>query len=92
MIWPPLLLGLSWGRRKRRFRLWLPLFLVWLPFVLFALVMAPLVVLASALLWPLGWGRTVLLAGPLLFGVFCSLRGLEINVEGPSGEFSLSFR
>ena len=64
MIWPPSLLGFHIGSVKRGFRLWLPLFLVWPPFVLAALAMFPLVFLLALLLWPIGLGRTLLLAGP----------------------------
>ncbi len=81
MIWPPSLLGLRIGNAKRGFGLWLPLFLVWPPFVLAALAMFPLVLLLALLLWPLGRGRTLLLTGPWFFRMFCAMRGLVIDVN-----------
>ena len=81
MIWPPSLLGIRIRSVKRRFGLWLPLFLVWPPFFLAALAMFPLVFLLALLLWPFGRGRTLLLAGPWFFRMFCALRGLVIDVN-----------
>ena len=81
MIWPPSLLGFRIRNTNVRFGIWLPLFLVWPLFILAALAMLPLVLLLSLLLWPSGWGRTVLMTGPWLFRMFCALRGVEIDVE-----------
>jgi hypothetical protein len=59
---------------------------------LLALALSPLVVILAALLWPTGWGRPLLLAGPSIFKLFCSLRGLQIDVEGPSEHLIIAFR
>ena len=92
MIWPPSVLRVKIRSRNRRFTLWLPLFLVWpLGFALVA-ILAPFVLVLAALLWPLGWARPLLLTGPLLFRLFCSLRGLEVNVEKSSEQVLISFR
>lgn len=80
MIWPPSLLGFRVRNEKKGFVLWRPLFLIWPPFVLVALAMFPLVLLLALLLWPTGWSRTLLLAGPWFFRMFCALRGLAIDV------------
>ena len=92
MMWPPSLLRLRIRNGKRRFGLWLPLFLVWPPVVLFALALFPFLLVLAAILWRKGWGRPVLLAGPLFFGLFCSLRGLMIEVKSPSGQVYIAFR
>ena len=81
MIWPPSLLRFWIRIEKRRFGLWLPVFLMWPLFLVAALAMLPLVILLSILLWPSGWGRTMLFTGPWLFRMFCALRGVEIDVE-----------
>ena len=81
MIWPPSLLGFRIRNANRGVGLWLPLFLVWPPFVLAALALLPLVFLLSLLLWPSGWGRTMLLTGPWFFRMFCALRGLVIDIK-----------
>ncbi len=92
MIWPPSVLRVKLRSRDRRFTLWLPLFLVWpLVFALLA-ILGPFVLVLAILVWPLGWGRPLLLTGPLLFRLFCSLRGLEVNVEKPSEQVLISFR
>ena len=81
MMWPPSLLGFRIRGVKKGFGLWLPLFLVWPPFLLAALAIFPLVLLLALLLWPFGRGRTLLLAGPWFFRMFCALRGLVIDVK-----------
>jgi len=57
-----------------------------------AIVLAPLVLLAALILWPLGWGKPLLLSGPMLFGVFCALRGLEVNLDRGSRLTQISFK
>ena len=81
MIWQPTLLDIRIGGVNSGFRFWLPLFLVWPPFMLVALAFYPLVILMALLLWPLGWGKTMLLTGPWLFRMFCALKGLAIDVK-----------
>lgn len=83
MIWPPSLLRVQIRNSDKRFGLWLPLLIIWPPLLLPGLALAPLVILLALLLWPLHLGRTLILSGPLLFRLFCALRGLEIAVERP---------
>ena len=92
MIWPPSLLGISIRLEKRVFGLWLPLFLAWPLLVIAAVVMLPLVLLLSLLLWPSGWGRTVLLTGPWFFRMFCALRGLVIDVKSGASRIYIVLR
>ena len=89
---PPSLLRVRVQNSKRRFGLWLPLFLIWPLVVLFALALFPLVLVLAALLWRKGWGRPVLLAGPTFFRLFCALRGLVVNVEDGSQQVYIAFR
>ncbi len=92
MIWPPSLLGIRIGGVDSGFRLWLPLFLIWPPFLLMALALFPLVLLLSLFLWPLGWGRTMLLTGPWFFRMFCALRGLVIDVKSGTNQVYIVIR
>lgn len=92
MIWPPSVLRVRFGSSNRRVGLWVPLFLVWPPFALFVLALVPIILVLSALLWPVGWSRPLLRAGPLLFGLFCSLRGLSIDVTGKRGQVYVAIR
>ncbi len=92
MTYPPSVLRVRVDGHDRRFRLWLPLCVLWPPVLLLALLVSPLVVVAAAIMWPRGWGRTVLLAGPHAFRLFCSLRGLEIRVRDSSEDVLIAFR
>ena len=91
MTFPPSTLRLQVRSDDRNIRLWLPLFLLWPLALLAALVLAPLVVAAAIILWPRGWGRPLLLAGPLLLNLLFSLRGLRIRVDGASERVFISF-
>lgn len=92
MTYPPSVLRVRVEGRDRRFRLWLPLFALWPPVLLIGLLLSPLVVVAAAVTWPRGWGRTVLLGGPHAFRLFCSLRGLEVRVRDDSETVLVSIR
>jgi hypothetical protein len=88
---PPLLMRLGiYGRR--RFSLWLPLFLLWPLAAAVAIVLAPLVLLAALIFRPLVWGKLALLSGPMFFGVLCALRGLELDLNLGSRLLHISFK
>lgn len=92
MIFPPSILQLSIRREGHRIGLSLPLVLIWPVFLVLALAIVPLVLVAAAVLWPIGWGRSLLLAGPAVFRIFCSLRGLEVNLQDESQIVYVRFR
>ncbi len=92
MIFPPSILRLRIRDKERRFGLWLPLIFIWPVFLVLALILAPLVLVTAAVLWPLGWGRPLLLAGPVIFRIICSLRGLEVNVQDGAQVVYVRFR
>lgn len=92
MMRPPSLLRLRIRNGKRRFGLLLPLFVVWPPLVIIALALLPLVLALSALLWPTGLGKPLLLAGPRFFGILCSLRGLIIDVQSASDHVYIALK
>jgi hypothetical protein len=72
----------------RGFGLWLPLFLM-LPLALVALIMlSPLILVTTVILWPSGWGKRAWLGLRASVELFCSMRGLSIDVQ--SGRQSLS--
>ena len=91
MTLPPSILRLRMRTRDRRFGLWFPIIAVWPLAALLILVASPLVVIFAIILWPVGWGKPLLLAVPLLVRLFCALRGLEIRVEKPSEQVFISF-
>ena len=92
MIWPPSVLRVRIRSSKRRFGLWLPLFLFWPPVLALALALFPIVLVLAILLWPTGRGRPLLLSGPAFFQLFCALRGLVIAVESPSSQVYIVLR
>lgn len=92
MMVPPLWLRLHIrNRRGRVIRLWFPLFLVWVLALVLVLPLVPLFILAAILLWPTGWGRTLLLLGPAIVRCVCALRGFRIDVESESEKVFISF-
>jgi hypothetical protein len=65
--------------------------LIWPLVLAIGILLAPLVVLVALVLWPFGRGRRLLLAGPLLFRVFCALRGLSVEVRSAGHEVRVRF-
>jgi hypothetical protein len=76
---PPLVVRLHVEglRDGRRFRLWLPLFLIWLVILPFALVTLPVVALVLALL-----GHNPLRPFVAFWDVLCALPGSHVEVRG----------
>ena len=92
MILPPSLLRIRIRNKNTKFSLWLPLFLIW-PLILLAMaILSPLVLICAVLLWPIGLAKPVLLTGPSLFRLFCSIKGLEVSVEKSSEQVLISIR
>lgn len=77
------------GKNKKRMRLFLPIFLLWIVLAAFMIVLAPLILIASLILWPFGYGKSLLLFGPRLFSILFSLSGLAIQVENMNEQFFL---
>jgi hypothetical protein len=92
MMFPPSLLRLRVRDGNHRIGIWFPLVLVWPVVLTIGLLLSPLVIVASIILWPFGWGKTLLLAGPMLFRTFCALRGLRLSVEQPAEEVLIYFK
>ena len=84
MIWPPSVVRLRIyqnGRRKKNF--WLPVWVLWPPVVLFALLLAPIAVPVLWLVAGRGRRRQAVMAGPKLFRLFCALRGFYFEAGNP---------
>lgn len=93
MMLPPLWMRLRIVEGGRtRLRLWLPFVLIWLVFLILLIILSPLVLLASFILWGYGLGKKLLIAGPMLFNVLCALHGLNIQVKSVDNQFSISFQ
>ena len=90
MILPPAVLRLRLLNDERRIKLWFPLVLLWPVVAAILLLGSPLLVLAATLSWHRGWGRPILLAGPLLLYLLASLRGLRLDLASGDGRLFLS--
>lgn len=72
--------------------LWIPLFLLWLIIAIFALALAPIVLILVLVLWPVGWGRFLLMSGPAIYRCLCALNGLEVDIVQSKERIFFSFR
>jgi hypothetical protein len=89
---PPLWMHLHFKNdvKDTDFGLWLPLFLL-LPLALVVLIiLLPLILIAVLVLWPFGWGEWALRVLAVAGGIFCSMRGLEVNVKNHDGYVYIS--
>jgi hypothetical protein len=78
---PPVLMRLRFHNGDRKFGLWLPLFLL-MPLALVVLIiLSPLILIAVLILWPSGWGKLALCVLKAAWGLFCAMRGLEVDVQ-----------
>jgi hypothetical protein len=81
---PPLLMHVKVRGENANFGFWLPLFLL-VPLALVALIiLSPLILISILVLWALGWGKPAVLFIPAVWRVFCSMRGLEVDVQNGS--------
>jgi hypothetical protein len=78
---PPVLMHLRIQGERRGFGLWLPLFLL-LPLALVVFILlSPLILVATIVLWPSGWGRRALFSLRAAVEIFWSMRGLSIDIH-----------
>ena len=78
---PPMLMHLRIQREETGFGLWLPLFLL-LPLALVVLIiLSPLILITVIVLWPNSWGKRALLILKTSFEIFCSMRGLKVDIQ-----------
>lgn len=89
---PPLLMRLKTIDRDHHVNLWLPLFLVWILLLAIAIALSPIVCILAIILWPFGWGETLVLLGPALYRIVCSLRGLSIDIRKPNQVVLIYFK
>ena len=78
---PPLLMRMRFDNGDRRFGLWLPLFLLMPLALVVFIILSPLILIAVLVLWPSGWGKLALQVMRSAWGLYCSMRGLEVSVN-----------
>ena len=71
---------------KKKLKLILPMFILWILLLPLIIAMTPLVLLVALILWPSGYGKTILRVGPALISVISALSNLHIHVEGPDNK------
>ena len=88
---PPMLMHLRFQNDKKRFGLWIPLFL-FAPFLLaFLLVLSPFIFISVLLFWE-DWGKwLVQTVWTALVSLF-SLRGLEVDVQNENQCFYVAVK
>lgn len=78
---PPMLMHMRIQGERKRFGLWLPLFLL-LPLALVVfIILSPLIVVAAIILWPSGWGKRALFTLRAAIEIFWSMRGLSVDIQ-----------
>jgi hypothetical protein len=92
MNWPPYIMRLRIYRENRRISLWVPLFLILSFLLILALILVPILLILALILWFTGWGKLLLMSGPVIFSCLCALRGLEIDVKGGKEQILVSFQ
>jgi hypothetical protein len=45
------------------------------------IILSPLILIALLVLWPFGWAEWALRVLAAAGGIFCSMRGLEVNLK-----------
>ena len=68
-------------RGKKRIRLWLPMFLIWLPLIVLMIVLSPIFLFIGIVAWIRGYGKIFLFAIPMFFSLLLSMSGLRIHIE-----------
>ncbi len=71
---------------KKKIGLILPLFLAWILLLPFVILLTPFVLLAALILWPSGYGKTLLHAGPIILAALSALSSLHVEVEKPDSK------
>jgi hypothetical protein len=55
-------------------------------------ILLPLMLLAAIILWPFGWGLTLLKIVPAVTGCICAMRGLEVDFEQGQEKVQISVK
>ncbi len=74
---PPMLVRVQVGGEERKFRLWLPLFLLVPLALLLLIVLSPLILVAIVIVRLTGRGRRLWQVARTSLGILCSVRGIR---------------
>jgi hypothetical protein len=74
---PPILMRVQVGGEERKFRLWLPLFLLVPLALLLLIILSPLILVAIVIVRVTGRGRRLWPVARTSLGILCSVRGIR---------------
>ena len=74
---PPMLMRVQIRGEERKFRLWLPLFLLVPLAVLLLIILSPVILVAIVIVRVMGRGRQLSLVARTSLGILCSVRGIR---------------
>jgi hypothetical protein len=78
-------------KRKRPFRLWLPLILIWIVIIPLAVILGPFILVAARVMKQKEYGTLLFYFYPLLFSALWALSDLSVEIEGENATVSLAF-
>ena len=79
-------------KNQKKANLAIPLFLIWLLLLPFLMLAALLLIVAALVLWPWGYGKTLVAFIPLILFLIWSMPGLHIQVEGKEKNILVSIK
>lgn len=91
MNWPPLLLHLRIPSGNGFVGLWLPWLLIYPILLALMLIALPFVIVLAIIMLPTGKVRPLIFAGPYLWRILFSLRGLKVDIQDGKRKFMLAF-
>lgn len=74
---PPMLVRIQIRGEERKFRLWLPLFLLVPLAVLLLIILSPVILVAIVIIRVTGWGKRLSPVARTSLGILCSVRGIR---------------
>ena len=91
MNWPPMLLYLRIPSKNSYFGLWLPWLLIYPILLALLLIALPFVLVLAILMLTIGNSRPLILAGPCLWRLLFSLRGLKVDIQEGKRKLMFAF-
>jgi hypothetical protein len=89
---PPCLMKLKIHKDGLSVNLWLPVIIAWLILAALAIAVAPLVLILILILWPLGWGKFLMMLAPRFYQILCALKNLDVDVANKEQHIAIAFK
>ena len=88
---PPMLVHLQIPNGDSFIGLWLPWFLVYLLLLILTAIAVPFLIIVAIILIPIGKWRPFILAGPYVWQLLLTMKGLKVDVQQRNCRLMLSF-